>query len=162
MKDLLKWMKEVYIQAKENKLEWKKIYPNNMVQNGIEGIYTDMFSEVDGKYRYVKYSIKYQARCDSDGLSHPEEGTAFYLLNELRIDDLEEKFIILEPSTHFDWDDPYARMVNNDGRFRYAFSDEETAKKVVSRELIMMIYPYGYLLTETEAEEWNSFIEKYK
>lgn len=53
-------------------------------------------------------------------------------------------------------------MVNNDGRFRYAFSDEETAKKVVSRELIMMIYPYGYLLSETEAEEWNSFVEKCK
>ena len=57
MKDLLKWMKEVYVQAKENNFEWKKIYPNNMVQNGIEGIYTDMFFEVDGKYRYVKYSI---------------------------------------------------------------------------------------------------------
>jgi hypothetical protein len=159
MSELLETMKAVYIRAKEKNFEWKPIYSNNMLQNGIAGIYTDMFFEWDGKYRYIKYSIEYQSRCDGDGLSHSEEGTAFYILHALVIDDLEEKFEIPEPDNHFDWEDTYANMVNNYGRFRYAFSDEETAKSVVSHELLGMIYPYGYLLSDAEAEEWNQFID---
>jgi hypothetical protein len=159
MSELLNMMEEVYIRAKAKNFEWRPIYPNNMIQNGIEGIFTDMFFENNGKYRYIKYSIIYQPRCDSDGMSHPEEETAFYILHELRINDLEEKFQIPEPGKHMDWENPYANLVNDYGRFRYAFSEEETAKSVVSNELVMMIYPYGYLLSDAEAEEWNHFVE---
>jgi hypothetical protein len=83
----------------------------------------------------------------------------YYILHALVINDLEEKFEIPEPDNHFEWEDTYANLVNDYGRFRYAFSDEETAKSVVSHELLGMIYPYGYLLSDAEAEEWNQFIE---
>jgi hypothetical protein len=129
-----------------------------MIQNGIDGIYTDMFFKCNGKYKYVKFSIIYQSRCDRNGMSHPEEETAFYILHEFRINDLEEKFQIPEPGKHMDWENAFATMVNNYGRFRYAFRNEKTAKSVISHELLMMIYPYVYLLSDTEAEEWNRFV----
>jgi hypothetical protein len=160
MSELLSMMKEVYIKAENNNFEWRPIYPNNMIQNGIEGIFTDMFFENNGKFRYIKFCIIYQSRCDRNGLSHPEEGTAFYILHVLIKDDLEEKFQIPEPGNHMDWENPYANLVNNYGRFRYAFNDEETAKSVISHELLMMIYPYVYLLSDAEAEEWNQFVER--
>lgn len=161
MSEILEWMKEIFKKAKNNDFSWKPIHPNNTPCNGVDGIYTDMFFEKGDKFQYVKYSIRYQPRCDKDGISHPEEGTAFYILHELRIDDLEEKFEIPEPNNNSKWNDPYANMVNNYGRFRYAFGDEETAKSVVAAELIQMIYPYGYILSEKEQGEWNSFVNEY-
>ena len=50
MSDLVNWMKNIYIEAKTNDFEWKPIYPNNMIQNGIVGSYTDMFFEKDKGY----------------------------------------------------------------------------------------------------------------
>lgn len=162
MSELLEWMKNVYKSAKENQFEWKPIYPNNMPCNPQNGIYVDMFFEREGKYTYLKYSIQYQSRCDKDGLSHPEEGPQFYILHELRENDIEEKFDIPEPSNDFRWDNHLANLVNNYGRFRYAFNDEETAKSVVSHELLSLIYPYGYILSVEEVKEWNSFVEDYE
>ena len=159
MSDLVNWMKDIYIKAKTNDFKWKNIYPNNMIQNGIDGIYTDMFFEKDNKYTYIKYSIEYCSRCDEEGISHREEGIKYYVLHELRMHDLDETFEIPEPTTNFLVDDEYACMVNDYGRFRYVFDDEETAKKVVANELRMMIYPYKYILSEEEGEEWNNFLE---
>lgn len=161
MSEILEWMKEIYAKAKNNDFKWKPIYPNNMPCNGTDGIYTDMFFERSNKFQYIKYSIRYQSRCDKDGISHPEEGTAFYILHELRIDDLEEKFEIPQPSDKFDWSNSYSNLVNDYGRFRYAFSDEETAKSVVAAELVQMIYPFGYILSDNEQNEWNLFVNEF-
>lgn len=160
MSELLEWMKEVYIKIKSGDFEWKPMYPNNVLCNTLDGVYTDMFFEHDGKYQYIKYSIQYQSRCDQDGLSHPEEGTAYYILHELRLFDLEEKFVIPEPNDKFELENDLAHMVNSYGRFRYAFSDEETAKKVVTNELVQMLYPYTYILSESEIQEWNKFVDE--
>ena len=160
MSELLEWMKDVYIKAKSDDFVWKPIYPNNMPCNVVNGIYTDMFFERDGKYQYIKYSIQYQSRCDENGFSHPDEGTLYYILHVLELSDLEEKFEIPEPDDKIPFHNELACLVNDYGRFRYAFSDEETAKKVASNELLHKIYPYGFILSESEAEEWNRFVEK--
>ena len=163
MSELVEWMKDIYLRARENRFEWKPVHPNNMSCNPVEGIYTDMNFKKDGKYRYLKYTISYESRCDEKGMSHPEEGTKYYVLHELRADDLEEKIVIPEPSDDFrpfKKNDP-ATIVNNYGRFRYVFDDEETAKKVVCSELVHMIYPYTYILGDEEGEKWNEFLNSF-
>ncbi len=160
MSELVTWLKEIYIKAKKNDFVWKPIHPNNMPCNGVNGIYTEMFFEKEGKYTYLKYSIQYCSRCDEEGLSHPEEGTKYYVLHELRMHDVEKKFKIPKPSNKFDWNDDRANLVNEYGRFRYVFDDEDTAKKVVAMELLQMIYPYIYVMSEEEGREWNRFLEE--
>ncbi len=164
---LLSWIKDMYVKAESGDFEWKNIYPNNMRCNGVEGIYTDMFFERDGKYMYLKYSIEYKSRCDKDGVSHPEEGVKYFVLHELMEYDLSETFKIPEPSDEhdFDLDNPEKDLhllVNDYGRYRYVFDDVETAKKVVAAELRCIIYPYMYLLSEEEGAEWNRFIKERK
>ena len=165
MSELVSWMKEIYKKAQCGEFEWKKVYPNNMPCNRVTGIYTDMFLEKDGTYTYLKYTIEYHARCDKDGMSHPDEKTKYFVLHELRVRDLEEKFKIPEPSDDsWSWSgsniDNLSNLVNNYGRFRYVFDDEETAKSVVGHELIMLIYPYTYILSDEEEKEWKRFIEE--
>lgn len=162
MSELVKFLENLYIKAKSNNFEWKSIYPNNMLQNGVVGIYTDMFFEKDNKYTYLKYSIEYCSRCDKDGMSHPEEGIRYFVLHELRMRDLDEKFEIPEPAREFRWDDRDSHRVNDYGRFRYVFDDVETAKCVVANEVLMILYPYTYLLNEEEGKEWNDFLDKFQ
>ena len=160
MSDLVNWLKEVYDAAKSGKFEWKPVYPNNMICNGVEGLYTDMVFKDGNKYTYLKFTIEYGYRCDKEGLSHPEEGIKYYILHEFRLNDLEDIIEIPDPADDFDWDDKMANMVNNYGRFRYVFDDEETAKCVVANELLMIIYPYTYLLSKEDMEEWRRYIEE--
>jgi len=157
-KQLLSWLKDIYIKVTTNNFEWKIIYPNNRLGNPVDGMYTDMFFEKDGKYTYIKYSIQYMYRCDEKGRSHPEEGIKYYVLHELRMDDLDETWEIPEPANKIDLNDTLSRLVNNYGRFCYVFDDIETAKKVVSHQLCNLIYPYTYLLNKEEQKEWNSFV----
>ena len=156
---LLEYLKELYIKAKNNDFEWKPIYPNNMLRNGVEGQYCDMFFEHNGTYEYIKYSIEYKSRCDEKGTSHPDEGVKYYVLHSLVISDLKEKFVIPEPTAAFvEHDDSLSLLVNDYGRFRYVFDDEETAKSVVSHEMLRMIYPYLSILDEEEENEWSRFV----
>lgn len=161
MSEVLKFMKDIYRKIKDENLEWKNVYPNNMPCNGVDGIYTEMFFEKDGKYQYIKYTIEYCSRCDKDGISHPKEGVKYYVLHELKIDDLEEKFEIPEPTDKFDYNNDLACFVNEYGRFRYVFDDEETAKCVAKKDLKMMLYLYSHLLTEEEIDEWNNFVKEH-
>lgn len=160
MGTLLDWMKEVYTKAEENDLQWKPIYANNMPSNGKSGIYTDMIFKKDGKYQYRKFSIEYVTRCDSCGISHPEEGIRYYVLHLLEINDLDNTFEIPEPSEDFVFfdDNSNACIVNEYGRFRYVFDDENTAKEVVCAKLKQMIYPYIYILDKEEVVEWKRFL----
>jgi len=159
MNKLLDWMKEVFTKAENNDFLWKPIYANNMPCNGKSGIYTDLFFEKDGKYQYRKFSIEYVSRCDSMGISHPEEGIRYYVLHLLELDDLDETFEIPEPSDDVDFfDDSNAGIVNDYGRFRYVFDDEQTAKEVVSSELKQMVYPFFHILNKEEAVEWKRYV----
>ncbi len=161
MSELVSWMKELYTKANANNFEWKPVYPNNMICNGVEGLYTDMFFEKDGKYSYLKYTIDYNSRCDAEGMSHPEEGVKYYVLHEYYKTDLDEKFEIPAPTDGNDTDSDLDCLVNDYGRFRYVFEDEETAKCVVANELKRMIYPYTYILSDEETEEWNQFLKSW-
>lgn len=163
MSTLVEWMKEVYLKAKKCELEWKPLYPNNMLCNGVDGIYTDMNFRSNEGYQYIKLTIQYQSRCDAEGFSHPEEGTKYYILHSLRIEALAEKIEIPEPKDTFNPfdDDDDSCMVNSYGRFRYAFDDEDTAKKVACTELIQMLYPYTFILSDEEGKEWDEFITPY-
>jgi len=163
MSKLLDYMKEVYSKSKQKELEWKPVYLNNMPSGGIRGIYTDMVFNLDGKYRYFKFTIEYMSRCDADGISHPEEGVNYYVLHFLELDDLDEPITIPEPSDErvfFD-DTSNASLVNDYGRFRYVFDDESTARKVVGHELQMRIYPLQFVLSDEEEREWDSFTEQF-
>lgn len=160
MSALTDWMKEVYTKAKNNELEWKPLYANNYLKANPEGIYTDMNFRKNDKYQYIKLTVQYQSRCDSEGVSHPEEGTKYYVLHSLKMEDLDEKIGIPEPSDdHNICTDEKAALVNNYGRFRSVFDDEETAKSAAGRELIRMLYPFQYILSDEELEDWNSFLK---
>ncbi len=163
MSKLLDWMKAVFTKAEENDLQWKPIYANNMPCNGKIGIYTDMFFERDDKFQYRKFSIEYVTRCDTCGISHPEEGIRYYVLHLLEINDLDERFEIPEPSDDFNPfdEDNYAAIVNDYGRFRYVFDDEQTAKEVVCAELQQMVYPYLYILDKEDEAEWKRFVSMF-
>lgn len=161
MSELVTWLKAIYAKAQENNFEWKPLYPNNMPCNGKEGIYTEVWFEKEGKYEYLKFTIEYAYRCDEECTSHPEEGIKYYVLHKLRLTDLEEKFEIPEPSDHFQLEG-LSCMVNDYGAFQHVFDDEETAKKVAANLLKMRIYPYLYILSDEEVEEWNQFMKQYE
>lgn len=162
MSHLLCWLKEVYGKAKAGEFEWKTLYPNNMICSEAQGIYTDMNLQMGDKYTYVKHTIQYGYRCDKNGARHKEEGVKYYILHELRLNDLEKAAEIPEPWNKTECTGSKSYMVNDYGRFRYVFDDEETAKSVVAKELIMMIYPYTYLLSKEEQEEWERYMEEKK
>ena len=87
----------------------------------------------------------------------------FYVLHLLEEDDLKETFEIPEPSDDYNpFDDTNVNVVNNYGRFRYVFDDEDTAKKVVCNELLQMIYPATYILTYEEERYWNWFVKSFE
>lgn len=160
---MLEWMKSVYAKAKENSFQWKPLYPNNMPCNGVAGIYLDMFFKEDEHFKYVKFTIEYMSRCDENGLSHPEEGIRYYVLHLLEMNDLKESFEIPEPSDDYNpFDDTPADVVNDYGRFRYVFDDEETAKKVTCNELLQKMYPATYILTYEEERYWNWFVKSFE
>lgn len=163
MSSLVEWMKDAYLIARNGALNWKPLYSNNMPSNGQDGIYTDMNLRSDNGYQYIKFSIQYQSRCDAEGIIHPEEGTKYYVFHSLVIDELEEMIQIPEPNNDFApfTDDNDNLIVNIYGRFRYAFDDEETAKSVACYELLHLIYPYSYILSEDEGREWNRFLTDY-
>ena len=162
-KGALEWMKAVYTRVKENDFQWKPLYPNNMPSNGVAGIYMDMIFKEDEHFKYVKFTIEYVSRCDENGLSHPEEGVKYYVLHLLEENDVQEAVEISDPLEDYPpFADTNANRVNKYGRFRYVFDDEETAKKVVHKELLQMIYPYTYILTYEETRHWNWFVKSFE
>lgn len=160
MSDLVNWMKEVYLKGKNNDLEWKPVYPNNMPCNGVDGVYSEMNFLKEGKYQYVKFTVEYQARVDEEGFSWPSEGTKYYVLHELIINDLDEPLETPEPKDDFNFFEDDMGMINCYGAYRCVFDDEETAKKVAGNDLLHHIYPYTHILNEEEIEEWNAFIKE--
>lgn len=158
MNNLVQFMKQLYILSETKEYDWKPVYLNNFVSNGIVGIYFDINLKTgENKYCYLKYTIQYQWRCDENGISHPYEGTDLYILHEYRKDDLSIPIVIPDPS---DDKKSYSDVVNRFGRFRYAFHDEKTAKSVISNELKHIIYPYLYILNDTEKDEWYKFLQE--
>ena len=161
---LLNWMKSVYSKAMDENWIWKPLYNNNMPGNGVEGVYTDMFFKADSHYDYLKFTIQYMSRCDESGISHPEDGVKYYILHSLEINDLQETFVIPEPTDDFH---PFnqedkAGLVNNYGRFRYVFDDEETPKKVAHAELLQMLYPRSFLFSVEDSYEWGEFVKSFE
>ncbi|SJZ74917.1 hypothetical protein [Eubacterium coprostanoligenes] len=106
------------------------------------------------KFTYIKFTIQYQSRCDENGLSHPKEDIKYYILHLLKIDDLTEPLIVPKPcntgNIQTDSQISAALTVNNFGRFRYAFDDVETAKKVAVKEVEQLITPLLHCLTNED------------
>ena len=157
MSDLLEYLKTLYIRAKENTFEWKPIHPNNTIKNPVDGIYTELSIPKDGKYMYLKYSIQYQPPVDSTGLLHTGDGIKYYILHELRIHDMDEPFQI-PPPTKTTERNSLGNMINDFGRFRFVFDDESTAKEAVRWELLQIISPYTYTLSDEDGKAWNEFL----
>ena len=167
MSQLLEKLKEYYLTARKREIQWHDYYPNNMPGNGKEGIYAYFWFQGEDKFEFVKYTIQYMSRCDEEGMSHPGEGVKYYVLHQLD-KEYDRMLKIPAPSNDdgilFREDVPegefHPDIVNDFGRFRYVFDDEETAKKVAANEFLHRIYPYMYILSEEEGKEWNQFIEE--
>ena len=161
---LLATLKKFYTAAQQQNFHWRPLYPNNMPCNGQWGIFMDinLKDEESDRYHYCRYTIQYQPRCDANGISHPEEGTAFYLLYRFMLHNLPEPFIIPAPSDDYDCESNHIYSVNDFGEFRYAFDDEEIAKQVVSADIKQRIYPYLHILSQEELDEWNEFVKSFQ
>lgn len=157
MSNLVPFLKEIYTNAMNNEFKWKSVYPNNIICDTINGVYTDMNFNIDNEYQYVKFTIEYVARCDENCISYPDEGIKYYVTHELRLNGLTTGINIPEPSNTFSTEDD-SLLVNNYGRFISVFDDEETAKKTIGKLLYHLIYPYTYILNEKDAKEWNEFL----
>lgn len=164
MSELSEYIKSLYATARRC-FEWKPLYFNNNSSMDENGIYSDMNIPKGDKFTYIKFTIQYQSRCDENGLSHPKEGIKYYILHSLKIDDLTEPLIVPKPCNTDNLQTSSqistALTVNNFGRFRYAFDDVETAKKVAVKEDEQMIMPLLHCLTKEDYSDVKEFIEKY-
>lgn len=88
-----------------------------------------------------------------------------YILHSLKIDDLTEPLIVPKPcnteNIQTDSQISATLTVNNFGRFRYAFDDVETAKKVAVKEVEQLITPLLHCLTNEDYRDVKEFIKKY-
>ena len=165
MSDLLERLKRYYLAAKQKTFTWYDLYPNNMPQNGKEGIYTYFWFEKNDGWEFLKYTIQYCHRVDERGLTHTDEPVKYYVLHAFG-KEYPEQYKIPEPSSdpRLYVDPPEGEfrptIVNEYGRFRYVFDDEETAKKVVSYELRHMLYPNLYIMPNEDESEWNKFVDE--
>lgn len=161
MSNTVKFLEFIYLQAKNNTLVWKPIYPNNMPCNSKQGIYADLnVKDGDNKWQYIKLSINYHFRCDEEGISYPSDGIKYYVLNYLVLGGNEEKIEIPTPTDNFNpFSDDNSCLVNSEGHLFAIFDDEETAKKAACSFLLHLLYPYIHLLNEEELKEWNEFVK---
>lgn len=164
MSNLLETLKQYYLAAKQKQFTWYDLYPNNMPCNGKEGVYTYFWFEREDGWQFLKYTIKYCYRVDEKGMTHSDEPVKYYVLHEYK-ETLPEQLKIPEPSDRMSLSKPPEgefpqEIVNSYGRFRYVFDDEETPKKVVSTELLHILYPYLYILTDEERKAWDKFIKE--
>ena len=128
-------------------------------------IYSDMNISKGDKFTYIKFTIQYQYLFDKKGLSRTKEVIRFYILHSLKIDDLIEPLIVPKPcnTENLQTSSQISTVltVNIFGRFRYAFDDVETAKKVAVKEVEQMITPLLRCLTKEDYRDVKGFIEKY-
>ncbi|MCM1164901.1 MAG: hypothetical protein NC299_04465 [Lachnospiraceae bacterium] len=164
MSEFVEVLKQYYLAARQKTFTWYEVHPNNMPQNPVDGIYTYFWFKRKDGWEFLKYTIEYCHRVDEKGMTRVDEPVKYYVLHEFR-DTYPERLKIPEPNcAHFGGskDPPVGEfspyIVNTYGRFRYVFDDEETAKKVVSSELLHIIYPLLHMITEEEGEEWNKFV----
>lgn len=162
MSELTEYIKSLYATARRC-FEWKPLYFNNNSSMDENGIYSDINIPKGDKFTYIKFTIQYQSRCDENGLSHPKEGIKYYILHLLKIDDLAEPLIVPKPcntgNIQTDSQISAALTVNNFGRFRYAFDDVETAKKVAVKEVEQLITPFLHCLTNEDYSDVKEFIK---
>lgn len=162
MSDLSEYIKSLYTIARRG-FEWKPLYFNNNSSMDENGIYSDMNIPKGDKFTYIKFTIQYQSRCDKNGFSHPKEGIRFYILHSLKIDDLTEPLIVPDScnteNVQTDSQISSSLTVNNFGRFRYAFDDVETAKKVAVKEVEQLITPFLHCLTNEDYSDVKEFIK---
>lgn len=165
MSDLLERLKRYYLAAKRKTFTWYDLYPNNMPCNGKSGIYTYFWFEKKDGWEFLKYTIEYCHRVDEKGLTHTDEPVKYYVLHAFG-KEYSEQYRIPEPGNDSRLHDAppegefHPTIVNEYGRFRYVFDDEETAKKVVSYELLHMLYPNLYILPNEDESEWNKFVDE--
>ena len=150
---LIQYLTDLYNVGKNNKLKWKNIFANNMINNPIDGIYAEVNIKYEDKWRYYKYTIEYKYRVDEDCITHPEEGVKYYVLYELILENQEKKIIIPKPASRVSFDNWKALLVNSYGHLLGIFDDEETPKKAVNGLICDKLYPYMYILTTEEQKE---------
>ena len=158
MSELVDYLKEICLVALGFKDDWIPIYPNDMPCNGLEGHYKYVNIKKGDIYLFIKYTIAFHYRCDSKGVSHHEEGVKYYVLHELRIDNLSQPIKIPEAINNHEICSGND-IVNDYGRFRYVFGDLDTAKSVVKHSLLTCIYPFLHVLSDDELEEWRAFLD---
>ena len=179
-KDLLEWMKNMYIKSYDPEaLNWKYIHPNNMIQNSPDGEYAILYvpNPNKNKYDFYKFSIVYRYRVDENFVSHPAEGIQCYTLHILEHkgeEGFDMMYSVPDPTKDFslsDYTNPekyYEQfylppsIVNDYGRFMAVFMDMITAKKACLAYLRHIICPYGYILSDEDQLEFNKFVNTFR
>ena len=128
---------------------------------------TDIIFSFVLQYSFEEF-FEYMSRVDAEGITHTEEGVKYYVLHSYQ-KEYDNIMTIPEPSDddgmllNDDTDTEFSPDIVNDfGRFRYVFDDEETAKAVISSELLARIYPYLFILSKEELEEWKYFVDAFE
>ena len=142
-----------------NDLEWKPIYPNNLIGNGVEGYYCLILHKgSDGKVSGRKYSIMFQYAEHDHGFIN-REVIERYNLFEKSYPEVVGNTDYDAPKHNFDWrrwqnedrtfsDDD----INSKGSFVRSYDNIERAKE---RALIQYRAVYGYALSFIEDDTEN-------
>ena len=179
-KDLLEWMKNMYIKSYDPEaLNWKLIHPNNMIQNSQDGEYAILYipDPSKNKYDFYKFSIGYEYRVDEQFVTHPAEGIMCYTLHIMEArgeDGFDMMYSVPDPTKDFSlliftdskryYEQGYLppSIINDYGRFKAVFIDMITAKKACLAYLRRIIYPYGYILSDEDQIEFNKFVNTFR
>lgn len=154
MSALIEWMKDYYIKAKNNELEWKDMYYNNDPSNTRLGVYTDvLFFPRSDQQLYIKFTIE---KCYSTAGCCVDDPSTYYLLYKL------EK--MLEKQETSDCFDPLSNgnedIAKDCGSFFLNLDSEDEAKIRACDELKQILSShYSFFMNDDEDKEWQSFLE---
>lgn len=141
MSDIKKTVDTAY-SAGEDDFEWKPIYPNNMVGNGLEGYYA-ILRDYDGK-PLRKFSIVFQHPMDKTGLIDSNLIDRYILFVKILEPDFKDYCEPYKPDEPLP---PLSKMdlgVNDYGSFIYACETMEKAKKLALTQYKMI---FGYCMS---------------
>lgn len=118
------------IRIHEEDIVWKPYYANNMLSNPLEGYYSLMFIERNGKYYGCKWTIEFQEKETEPMWISSNAEVEAYILFMKRMFDIEKMFDYPDPEK--DADDVYGDApvhFGEHGDFVRAYKTLEEAKK---------------------------------
>ena len=149
-KDIVKYTENLT----EKDLEWKPLYPNNMLCNRQCGWYCFLWlKNKEGTYHGRKYTILFQEKEDEKGCTQRGEPDLFILFEKL-YNDMKTPLVYHEPS-----EKPIMTLrgasdcfdINSYGSFVRAYTSENKARERALRQYKMVFsYAMSYLVEKED------------